>query len=63
MSIMGAKNFTGEPIINVNGQEFRAKPGTLSIVRSGEWHELRNDTSADVTILVIQVRHSLPVSS
>lgn len=45
---------SGEPLINVNGEERRAKPGTLAIVRSGQWHQLRNDTAADVTILVVQ---------
>jgi mannose-6-phosphate isomerase-like protein (cupin superfamily) len=46
----------GEPLICVNGRDNRGKPGTLAIVRSGEWHSLINDTSSDVTILVIQAR-------
>ncbi len=44
----------GEPLINVNGRETRARPGCLSLVRSGEWHSLTNDTASDVTILVVQ---------
>jgi mannose-6-phosphate isomerase-like protein (cupin superfamily) len=44
----------GEPRITVNGTVIRGKPGTLTIVRSGEWHELVNDTGADVTIFVVQ---------
>jgi mannose-6-phosphate isomerase-like protein (cupin superfamily) len=46
----------GEPLICVNGRDNRGKPGTLSIVRSGEWHSLINDTNSEVTILVVQAR-------
>lgn len=46
----------GFPLINVNGRERRSEPGTLAIVRSGEWHSLINDTKSDVTILVVQAR-------
>lgn len=45
----------GEPLITVSGRQHRARPGTISVVRSGEWHELQNDTEAEVTILVFQV--------
>jgi len=44
----------GTPLININGVEHRAGPGSLSVVRSGEWHSLTNDTAAPVTILVVQ---------
>lgn len=50
----------GEPLINVNGGEQRARPGTLAVVRSGQWHQLTNDTAAEVAILVVQA--SLPGS-
>jgi mannose-6-phosphate isomerase-like protein (cupin superfamily) len=46
----------GEPLICVNGCDHRGKPGTLAIVRSGEWHSLINDTRSDVSILVVQAR-------
>jgi len=46
----------GTPLINVNGCENRAAPGTVAVVRSGQWHSLHNDTLADVTILVVQAR-------
>ncbi len=47
---------SGNPLINVNGSEQRVKPGSVSIVRSGEWHQLRNDTQEEVSIFVFQVR-------
>src|SRR5581483_8254941 len=40
----------GTPLVRVDGEEARLKPGSFSIVRSGQWHELVNDTSDDVEI-------------
>jgi quercetin dioxygenase-like cupin family protein len=48
----------GTPLMRVDGEESRLAPGSFSIVRSGEWHELINDTSTDVEILVWQISHS-----
>jgi len=45
---------SGAPLINVNGSERRVEPGSLSVVRSGEWHSLTNDSASSVTILVVQ---------
>jgi len=50
----------GAPLINVNGRERRVGPGSLSVVRSGEWHSLTNDTLSEVSILVVQARVSEP---
>ena len=47
----------GTPLMRVSGEEARLPPGSFSIVRSGEWHELINDTEHVVEILVIQVAH------
>lgn len=44
----------GTPLININGVERRARPGSVSVVRSGEWHSLTNDTAGPVTLLVVQ---------
>jgi len=41
--------------MRVNGQESRLEKGGFAVVRSGEWHDLVNDTSHNVEILVIQV--------
>ena len=46
----------GTPLVRVNGQQMRLGPGSLSVVRDGEWHALTNDTDEDVTILVVQVQ-------
>lgn len=45
----------GTPLMKVDGEVSRLAPGSFSIVRSGGWHELLNDTSEDTEILVIQV--------
>jgi hypothetical protein len=45
----------GSPLVRVNDQEARLARGSLTIVHDGEWHELINDTSDKVEILVIQV--------
>ncbi len=45
---------SGNPLMRVNGEEARLHRGSLSIVRDGEWHELINDSSQDVELLVIQ---------
>jgi mannose-6-phosphate isomerase-like protein (cupin superfamily) len=47
----------GTPLMRVAGSEARLHPGSFSIVRSGEWHELVNDTKDEVEILVVQVSH------
>jgi mannose-6-phosphate isomerase-like protein (cupin superfamily) len=46
---------SGSPLMRVNGQARRLYGGSFSVVRSGEWHELVNDTCANVEILVFQV--------
>lgn len=46
----------GSPLVRVGGEAMRLAPGSLSVVRDGEWHELVNDTEDDVTILVVQVQ-------
>ena len=45
----------GSPIIRVDDEEIRAVRGTVAIVRSGQSHELINDTDEDVEILVVQI--------
>lgn len=47
---------SGTPLVSVNGEERRLQRGDVAVVRSGQWHELRNDTSDDVEIFVVQVR-------
>jgi mannose-6-phosphate isomerase-like protein (cupin superfamily) len=49
---------TGKPRISVNGQERRLERGSIAVVRSGQTHQLVNDTNENVAIFVIQVRHS-----
>jgi mannose-6-phosphate isomerase-like protein (cupin superfamily) len=46
---------SGSPLIRVEGEERRITPGGVAVVRSGQWHELVNDTSEAVRIFVIQV--------
>ena len=46
----------GKPRVNVFGVEKRLSRGDVTIVGSGQWHELINDTEGDVVIGVIQVR-------
>ncbi len=46
----------GRPLVCVNGEERRLRPHDVAVVRSGQWHELRNDTEVDVEIFVVQVR-------
>lgn len=46
---------SGSPLVRVNGHTARLLTGSFSVVRSGEWHELVNDTPANVEILVFQV--------
>ncbi len=48
----------GTPLININGAENRLEPGSVSLVRRGQWHSLTNDTPSDATILVVQARVS-----
>jgi mannose-6-phosphate isomerase-like protein (cupin superfamily) len=45
----------GTPLMKVDDEVSRLAPGSFSVVRSGGWHELVNDTSEDTEILVIQV--------
>ncbi len=47
----------GMPLVTVNGECRRLNAGDVSVVRSGQWHELVNDTEQPVQIFVIQVRH------
>ena len=46
----------GEPLVRVDGFEQRLTRGDIAVVRSGQWHELVNDTQDEVEIFVIQVR-------
>jgi mannose-6-phosphate isomerase-like protein (cupin superfamily) len=45
----------GTPWITVNGEGRRGFPGLVSIVHDGGSHSLLNDSTTDVTILVMQV--------
>jgi mannose-6-phosphate isomerase-like protein (cupin superfamily) len=47
---------SGNPLMRVSGCQRRIARGTVAVVRNGGWHELINDTSESVEILVIQVR-------
>ena len=44
------------PLMRVSGRQQRVSRGTVAVVRNDGWHELINDTSENVEILVIQVR-------
>lgn len=46
----------GRPLVTVESDAQRLAAGSLSIVRNGQSHELINDTTEDVIILVVQVR-------
>lgn len=46
----------GSPLVRVNGSEARLEKGSLTIVHQNEWHELINDSTQAVEILVIQIR-------
>jgi glyoxylate utilization-related uncharacterized protein len=46
----------GTPLVTVNGDCRRLSRGDLSVVRSGQRHELVNDTAEPVEIFVVQVR-------
>jgi mannose-6-phosphate isomerase-like protein (cupin superfamily) len=46
----------GAPLMRVDGTERRLRRSDVTVVRSGGWHELINDTQADVEIFVVQVR-------
>jgi quercetin dioxygenase-like cupin family protein len=45
----------GTPRVRVNNEERRLREGDVAVVRSGQSHELINDTADDVQILVVQV--------
>jgi|SRR5262252_6008638 len=47
---------SGNPLMRVSGTQQRISRGTVTVVHNGGWHELINDTSENVEILVIQVR-------
>lgn len=47
---------SGSPLISVEGERRRLTVHDVAVVRDGQWHELQNDTSSDVTILVVQAR-------
>jgi hypothetical protein len=42
--------------MRVSGRQQRVSRGTVAVVHNDGWHELINDTSENVEILVIQVR-------
>jgi mannose-6-phosphate isomerase-like protein (cupin superfamily) len=46
----------GSPVVRVDNVARRLARGDIAIVRSGQSHELINDTDAPVEILVVQVR-------
>jgi mannose-6-phosphate isomerase-like protein (cupin superfamily) len=48
---------TGKPRIRVGTCERRLQRGSLAVVRSGQTHQLINDTDEPAAIFVIQVRH------
>jgi mannose-6-phosphate isomerase-like protein (cupin superfamily) len=47
---------SGSPVVRVENDTRRLKRGDIAVVRSGQSHELINDTEAPVEILVVQVR-------
>ena len=47
---------SGNPLMRVSGRQQRVSRGSVAVVRNDGWHELINDTSENVEILVIQVR-------
>jgi mannose-6-phosphate isomerase-like protein (cupin superfamily) len=47
---------SGSPLVKVEGDQRRLSKGDVAVVRSGQSHELINDTSEDVEVLVFQVR-------
>jgi len=47
---------SGEPLMTVNGESRRLARGAVSVVHSGQRHQLVNDTKEDVVIFVVQVR-------
>ena len=49
----------GTPLVCVGSDQRRLSKGDTAVVRSGQSHELMNDTAEDVEILVFQVRLSL----
>jgi len=46
---------SGTPLVRVNGEERRLTRSDIAVVRSGESHELINDSPDEVEILVVQV--------
>jgi mannose-6-phosphate isomerase-like protein (cupin superfamily) len=46
----------GTPLVAVDGDRRRLAEFDLAVVRSGQTHELINDTDSDVAIFVVQVR-------
>ena len=50
----------GRPWINVDGDGRRLEPRGIAVVRSGQTHQLVNDTNDRVAIFVVQVRLADP---
>lgn len=48
----------GKPRIRIGTCERRLQRGSIAVVRSGQTHQLINDTDEPATIFVIQVRHA-----
>lgn len=46
----------GSPVVRIEDDKRRLRRGDIAVVRSGQSHELINDTEEPVEILVIQVR-------
>jgi mannose-6-phosphate isomerase-like protein (cupin superfamily) len=46
---------SGTPLVTIDGRSRRLARGDLSVVRSGQWHDLINDTAEPVEIFVVQV--------
>jgi quercetin dioxygenase-like cupin family protein len=46
---------SGEPLVEIDGDARRLRPGDVAVVHPGGRHSLVNDTAADVTIAVIQL--------
>ena len=45
----------GNPLVSIDDEENRLLPGSVAVVRSGQTHQLINDTQNDVSIFVVQV--------
>lgn len=54
---------SGTPVVRVETTVRRLQKGDVAVVRSGESHELENDTQHDVEMFVVQVHHNQVSSS